>query len=64
MAGRFMTLLSLAIKFPYSVDRYAFFRKLDRIFGTRKNRNEWQSTMERLIRTMDDPDFLSEDSKV
>ncbi len=34
---------------------------LDRVLGARKNDQEWLSTVNRMITTMDDPDFLSED---
>ncbi|HIP38967.1 MAG TPA: hypothetical protein EYG88_06260 [Desulfocapsa sulfexigens] len=36
---------------------------LDRIFGASKDREEWTSTVGRMIATMNDPDFLSEQEK-
>jgi len=36
---------------------------LDRVFGARKNERQWTSTVSRMITTMDEPDFLSEQEK-
>lgn len=36
---------------------------LDRVFGARKNRRDWVATVSRMIRTMDDPEFLSNQEK-
>jgi len=36
---------------------------LDRVFGARKNKQEWTATVSRMIATMDDPEFLSKQEK-
>lgn len=36
---------------------------LDRVFGASKNNEEWTATVGRMVVTMDDPDFLSEQEK-
>jgi cytochrome c2 len=37
---------------------------LDRVFGASKNSEEWTTTVGRMVATMDDPDFLSDQEKV
>ncbi len=36
---------------------------LDRVFGARKNEKQWTTTVGRMVTTMDEPDFLSEQEK-
>ena len=36
---------------------------LDRVFGARKNKQEWTATVSRMIATMNDPEFLSKQEK-
>jgi len=36
---------------------------LDRIFGAEKNSREWTATINRMITTMDDPDFLTKEEQ-
>lgn len=36
---------------------------LDRVFGARKNRQEWTDTVSRMMTTMGDTDFLSKQEK-
>jgi len=36
---------------------------LDRVFGARKNVEQWRATIRRMVTTMDDPEFLSEQEK-
>jgi len=36
---------------------------LDRVFGARKNSKGWTATVSRMMKTMDDPEFLSEQEK-